>query len=284
MLRPLLKEPLAHFLVLALMIFAVYAVSNPSDTRRPDQVVIKTQKIEQLASLFAATWQRPPTVTELKGLIDDYVKEEIYFREALALGLDKNDTLIRRRLRQKMEFLIDSEAEGSTPTDAELEAYLRANPGKFEIDPMMALRQVYLSPEQRGEKIDQDASAILKILISGDPTDPAALGDVTLLPSELSLMSKTAIGRMFGREFAEAVDKVAAGQWMGPIKSTFGLHIIRITERKSGRIPALDEVRSIVTRGWANEKRKSNAQVRFRKLQDRYQVIIESPAQAGVMR
>jgi hypothetical protein len=284
MLRRLVKEPLTHFLALALMIFVVYAVFYPSETQRTDRIVVTDSSIQQLASLFARAWQRPPSTSELKELIDDYVKEEIYYREALTLGLDKDDTIIRRRLRLKMEFLSNAEAEAAIPTDMELDAYLKANPGKFEIEPMMAFRQVYLSPERRGDKIDQDATAILAGLLTNAAMDPDTLGDATLLPSDLLMTGKMSIVQMFGREFADALDKATTGQWTGPVKSAFGLHIVRVTERKTGRIPTLGEVRDIVVREWSIEKRKAIEEARFNQLLQRYQVRIESPSQAGAGR
>ncbi|MGB8091412.1 MAG: peptidylprolyl isomerase [Pseudolabrys sp.] len=276
MLRRLLKEPLVHFLALALVIFAVYGVINTSEAEKPDRIVITGPKIEQIAGLFAKAWQRPPTVAELKGLIDDYVKEEILVREALALRLDKDDTVIRRRLRLKMEFLSDAESEALSPTEAELGAYLRANPGKFEIDPMIAFRQIYLNPERRGGRLDQDAVSILEVLRSGARPDPSALGDSTLLPSELPTTSKSSIGEIFGREFAEALRNSTPGQWSGPIKSAFGFHIVRVSDYKTGRIPDLDEVRNAVAREWANERRKAREDARFSELLKRYQVVIQN--------
>ncbi len=125
MLKGLLKEPLVHFLALALVVFALYGLINRSEAEKPDRIVITGPKIEQIASLFAKAWQRPPTAAELKDLIDDYVKEEILVREAFALGIDKDDTVIRRRLRLKMEFLSDAESDALLPTDPELAAYLK---------------------------------------------------------------------------------------------------------------------------------------------------------------
>lgn len=276
MLRRLLKEPLVHFLALALVVFAVYGVINTSEAEKPDRIVITGPKIEQIAGLFAKAWQRPPTVAELKDLIDDYVKEEILVREALALRLDKDDTVIRRRLRLKMEFLSDAESEALSPTEAELGAYLRANPGKFEIDPMIAFRQIYLNPERRGGRLDQDAASILEVLRSGARPDPSALGDSTLLPSELPTTSKSSIGEIFGREFAEALRNSTPGQWSGPIKSAFGFHIVRVSDYKTGRIPDLDEVRNAVAREWANERRKAREDARFSELLKRYQVVIQN--------
>ena len=239
MLRRLLKEPLVHFLALALVIFAVYGVINTSEAEKPDRIVMTGPKIEQIAGLFAKAWQRPPTVAELKDLIDDYVKEEILVREALALRLDKDDTVIRRRLRLKMEFLSDAESEALSPTDAELEAYLRANPGKFEIDPMIAFRQIYLNPERRGDRLDQDAASILEVLRSGARPDPSALGDTTLLPSELPMTSKSSIGEMFGREFAEALGKVrhlVSGRVRSSLPSVSTSSAYRTTRPAASRI------------------------------------------------
>ena len=284
MLRRLLKEPLVHFVILALAIFAVYRVVKPSEAGKPDRIIVTDPKMEQMAAFFAKTWQREPTAAELKGLIDDYVKEEIFVREALALGIDKDDTVIRRRLRSKMEFLIDAASEALTPTDAELNAYLKANPGKFEIDPVIAFQQIYLNPERRGDRIDQDAASILEALLSGATADPAKLGDATLLPSELSATSQTSISRIFGREFALAIGNARSGRWSGPIKSTFGLHIIRVTDYMAGRIPNLDEIRDVVAREWANDTRKALQDVRLEGLLKRYEVIIGSPLTAGAGR
>ncbi len=281
MLKRLLKEPLTHFIALALVIFVAYDVLGPSGGEKPDRLVVTGPKIEQIAAVFTKTWQRAPTVVELKGLIDDYVKEEIYVREASALGLDKDDTVIRRRLRLKMEFLNDAETDALTPTEADLETYLKAHPGDFEIEPMMAFQQVFLNPDRHGDKIDQDAAAILEVLLTRPATDPTTLGDASLLPAELPLTSKMSIGQTFGADFAAALDKAAPGQWTGPIRSGFGVHLIRVSERKAGRVPALDEVHDAVAREWTNAKRKELADRRFDALLKHYEVTIESLSGAG---
>ncbi|MFM9847512.1 MAG: peptidyl-prolyl cis-trans isomerase [Hyphomicrobiaceae bacterium] len=279
MLRTVLREPLVHFLALALVIFVAYGALNNSDTAQPGRIIVTQARIEQIASLFARTWQRPPTPAELKGLIDDYVKEEVYYREGLALGLDKDDTLIRRRLRQKMEFLNDAETEALKPTDAELEQYLKANLAKFAIEPAIAFRQIYLNRERRGDKADEEAKFILETLRSNPALDPESLGDTTLLPSELTLTSKAAISQTFGTQFAEAIVATAPGAWSGPIQSSFGLHLVHVSEIKPGRTPMLQDVRDAVAREWANDKRKALADARFSELLKRYEVTIESGAE-----
>lgn len=282
MLRSLLKEPLVHFLVLGLIVFAVYHALNRSAEPEPGKIVVTQARIEQLAGLFAKTWQRPPTAIELKGLIDDYVKEEILYREARALGLDNNDTVIRRRLRQKMEFLSDAVIGTLKPTDADLEAYLKANPSKFERDPLIAFEQVFLKPDLRGDRIEVDAASILEVLNSDAASDAAALGDATLLPSKLGLSSARRISQTFGPEFANAIDQVKPGAWTGPIKSTFGQHLVRVTQRKPGRVPELSEARDAVKREWATEQRKKLEDKRFAELLKRYEVSIEAQSNPPV--
>ena len=277
MLRALLKEPLVHFLALGLIVFAVYHVLNRSNQPEPDKIVVTQARIEQLSGLFAKTWQRPPTAAELKGLIDDYVKEEIFYREALTLGLDNDDTVIRRRLRQKMEFLSDAIIGALTPADEELEAYLKANPGKFELDPQIALEQVFVNPERRGDRIEEDAASILEVLNSNASADAAKLGDATLLPYELGLTSSSRISQTFGPQFAKAVDQLTPGAWNGPIKSTFGMHLVRVNKREPDRVPALSEVRDAVKREWSAEQRKKLEDKRFSELLKRYEVSIERP-------
>ncbi len=280
MLKRLLQEPLIHFTVFALVIFGAYALISPQREIAPGQILITSGKIDQITSLFAKTWQRPPTVVELKGLIDDYVKEEIYYREAKELGLDTDDTVIRRRLRFKMEFLNDAAVDSLSPSDAELEKYLKAHASKFEIDGMTAFQQIFLNPDRHGDKIDQDAAAILQVLRANPATDPATLGDASLLPAELPLTNKTSIGQTFGAEFADALDLATLGQWMGPLKSGLGLHIVRVAERKAGRSPDLREVRDDVVREWNHDKRKELENSRLQELLKRYEVIIESPSGA----
>ncbi|APO77927.1 rotamase superfamily PPIASE domain-containing protein (plasmid) [Rhizobium etli 8C-3] len=275
-----MREPLVHFLLLALLIFAGYGLLGADAKDKPDRIIVTAPKIEQMATVFAKTWQRPPTAEELKGLIDEYVKEEILVRQALELGLDRDDTVVRRRLRQKMEFLSTADAEALTATDAELDFYLKANAAMFEIDPMLAFQQVFLNPRRRGETIAQDAASVLEVLLTDPATDHALLADPTLLPPNLPLSGKTPISQTFGVEFVEELDKAPLGQWTGPVASGFGLHLIRVSERVPGRLPALDEVRDAVAREWTNAKRKELEDQRFANLLKRYVVNIESPAGA----
>jgi hypothetical protein len=277
MLKPLLKEPLLHFLLIALAIFAVHGLFGDDADEKTDNIVVTAPKIEQMATLFARTWHRSPTPEELKGLIDDHVKEEILVRQALELGLDKDDTVVRRRLRQKMEFLSAADAEELEATEAELQAYLTANPDLFRVDGMLAFQQVFLNPQRRGDTIDQDTASVLEALLADPAADPSQLGDPTLLPPGLPLSGKASIGQTFGGDFADELNKAPLGQWTGPITSTFGLHLVRVTERVPGKTPRLDEVRDAVAREWTNARRKELEDRRLAELLKGYQVTIESP-------
>jgi hypothetical protein len=281
MLSRLFREPLVHFLVLALIVFVAYHALAPSaEGRKAGRIIVTAGKIEQVAARFAQIWQRPPTPQELKGLIDEEVKEEIYVREALMLGLDKDDTLIRRRLRQKMELLGDTGADALLPSDAELEAYLKAHPETFAVDPAISFQQIFLNTQRQGAAIEQTVENILKTLKDNPETEATALGDPSLLPPETPPTSLKTIGHVFGGAFADAIGKAKAGVWIGPIASGFGLHVVRVSTRREGRAPALGEVRDAVMREWSNDKRKQLESERLAALLKRYEVTVEGVAAA----
>jgi hypothetical protein len=278
----LLREPLAHFAALALVIFAAYAVLAPPAQQAPvGSIVVSAGKIEQMAAIFARTWQRPPSPEELKGLIDDYVTEEIYVREALALGLDTDDTVIRRRLRQKMEFMTSADVDALTPTDADLQAYLDTHPDAFSEAPQVGFQQVYLNPDRHPETMDQDAATLLEALRADPKADTSVLGDASLLPYELPLTSIGSIDRIFGPDIAASVAQAEPGVWTGPVASPYGLHLIRVKTKSPGRIPALAEIRDVVLREWSNAKRQDLEAARLADLLGRYDVRIDAGPTRG---
>jgi len=282
MLGRLFREPLVHFLAFALIVFAAYHALSPTvDGGKTSRIVLTSGKVEQIAARFAQVWQRPPSPQELKGLIDDAVKEEIYVREALALGLDKDDAVIRRRLRQKMELLSDAGADVLSSTDAELEAYLKAHPETFAVNPAISFQQVFLNPQRQGGGSEQTAASILKTLKANPEIDATSLGDASLLPAEMPMTSLKSVGHIFGSEFADAIGKLEAGAWTGPIASGFGLHVVRVSEHREGRVPALGEVRDAVMREWSNDKRKELENDSLAALLKRYQVTVEMPSAGG---
>ena len=272
MIGRLIREPLVHFLILAGLIFAAHGLLA-GRTVTEEAIVVTPAKVEQMASIFARTWQRPPTADELKGLIDDYVKEDIYVREAMRLGIDKDDTVIRRRLRMKMEFLTDAEVEATPPSDVDLAAYLATHSDKFQDAPRIAFEQVFLDAGKRGAAAEADAAALLASL-KKDDTLAAGAGDPTLLPPYLQLTDHHGIAQQFGEDFAAAVVMLPVGGWQGPIVSGYGLHLVKVTQHEAGRLPELAEIRPRVEREWMNDRREAVARERLDELLKRYTVTV----------
>ncbi len=269
----ILKEPVLHFIIVGAAVFVVFYVI---DIKRKEQarreIVVSSERVEQLASFFEATWQRPPTDKELQGLVDDFVLEEVYFRKALDMGLDREDTVIRRRLRQKLEFFVD-DFSLVEPTDIELAGYLSENAEKFRSSPTYTFRQIYFNPDRLGDQPAKQVTSIVDQLRAGKQVD----GNPSLLPESFDRASREEVDRTFGRGFAAKLDEVATEQWHGPVVSGLGLHIVRLDARTESRLPQLDEVRSVVVREWQNEKRKANRERINKRMLDDYEVIIEWP-------
>ena len=277
--RSFLREPLVHFLALGLLIFLVFKWIGGNTGPGSHQIVITHGQIENLAVGFARSWQRPATEAELKGLIDDYVKEEIAVREATAMGLDRDDTIIRRRLRQKLEFLTEDMAASKPPTDAELQAWLRQHPDSFRTEPQVAFRQVYLNADHRGASARADAEQILAHLRAAGPdiaTDQ--LGDPTMLPSEQPLEPLREVVRSFGDDFAQQVTKIEPGNWTGPVESSFGLHLVLIEKKVAPSQPTLSDVRPLVEREFFAERRKAELQSLYDRLSKKYTITMDRSA------
>ncbi len=271
----LLREPLLHFLLLGAALFLLYDVLRGQD-ERPDRIVVDAARVEQLAVGFSRVWQRPPTGAELAGLVEDFVREEVYYREALAMGLDRDDTIVRRRMRQKLEFLSEDLVDLAEPSEAQLEAWLAEHADDYRVEPRAALRQVYVSRERHGERAGAEARRLLERLREG--ADAAALGDASLLPTSLPLSPQREIAKHFGDDFAAAVMALEPGAWGGPVESTFGLHLVRLEAREPARTPTLAEARRAVERDWASARREEANEAFYQALRARYEVRVEMPA------
>jgi hypothetical protein len=277
-LRVLLREPLVHFLLIGAALFVFFSWTGGSGGLDSNRIVIGPGQVEHLAVGFGRTWRRPPTPGELKGLVDDYVREEIATREARGMGLDRGDTVIRRRLRQKLEFLVEDAAEAVPPTDAELQKWLDAHPDTYRQEPQVAFRHVFLSPDRRGEDVEREAEALLRRLRSAGPdADIGHLGDSIMLPSEFELAPLPVASRMFGNEFAGRLTEIEPGQWTGPVPSGYGLHLVYVRERIEGRAPELANVRDAVARDLLTSRRREQLETMYERLLERYEVVIDMP-------
>ncbi len=266
----LLREPLLHFFAIGGLIFLLFVAVNDSRETPADVIVVTPARIDRLAAGFRSVWKRMPTDDELDALIEEHVREEVYYREALALGLDRNDTIVRRRLRQKMEFLADTGADFLEPAAGELEAYLAANEQTFRLGPRLAFEQIYLGETPGQATITRSLSAL-----RSDPvTDPSTLGEPTLLPAQLGLSPPNAIDGVFGQGFFELLAELPPGVWAGPVASGYGVHLVRIGESLAARTPPLEEIRDNVLRDWKAAKARELRELHYARLRGRYVVEI----------
>lgn len=269
----LLKEPALYFVIIGGLLFAFYQKFDPNALEPgDDEVVVTSGRIEQLATVFQKTWQRPPTREELEGQVDDFILQEIYYREAKAAGLDQDDTLIRRRLRQKLEFLTDDLA-ATEPTDAELEEFIEKNPDRFALPGSLSFRQIFFNPDKLGDRPDEALGTAAALLEEGKEPE----GHSTLLPATMRDATPIQITGTYGQEFADRVAGLEAGNWVGPIRSTYGFHFVKVDDRKAGGMPDLDQVKPQVQRGWEHEQRERFREEFNRKLLEKYDVSVEWP-------
>jgi hypothetical protein len=264
--------------VLGALLFIGYSLLHRSSAPKAGQIVVTPGKIANLRESFSRVWQRPPSASELDGLIEDYIREEVLAREAMALGLDRDDTVIRRRLRQKMEFLFNNRAAQAEPSDEQLRAWLSAYPDAFRVEPRFTFRQVYLNPQRRGAHLARDSAQLLaQLQHAGSQADVAALGDASLLEHAFEALPASAVAKQFGKQFTAQLGEVPTGQWHGPIASSYGAHLVFVSARTEGRLPALEDVRDAVRRDWANAQRHAANEQFYQALLQRYTVTIERP-------
>jgi len=277
--KSFLREPLVHFLLLGATLFLIFEVFNNSVDPQSSRIVITDGQVEFLKASYTRIRQRTPTDEELKGLIGGYVREEIYYREALALGLDKDDSVIRRRLRQKMELMSDDLAGIVVPSDEQLHKFLEINADKFRIEPGIAFRHVFLDVTQRGLSADDEAERLLEVLINEkNENAPDTLGDDLMYPKTFTLTPVSEIAKLFGKPFSLELTKIPPGKWSGPIQSGYGLHLVMVTKHVAGRLPQLDEIRETVEWEWSAANKKELKENIYRELSNKYTVVYEQRA------
>jgi hypothetical protein len=274
--RRLLREPLLHFFVLGALAFALYGRLHRGALDAPEEIVVDRARLENLAAQFERIWQRAPTPEEREGLVETWVREEILYREGVAMGMDRDDPIVRRRIAQKMDFLADGLAP-TQPSDSDLQAWLDAHPDDYRIEPVYTLRHVYFDVGRRGDRLAADLSAARAALQAG----ATASGDPSLLPDALESAPAREVERVFGAEFAAALDALPVGGWQGPVRSGYGLHLVELRARTPGRAATLDESRSALERDWLHDRSAAANQTFYEALRKRYTVRIEDEVGAG---
>jgi peptidyl-prolyl cis-trans isomerase C len=256
------REPLFFFLLAGAVIFAVSELtSGPGD----DYLIAVTDaERARISDQWRAQMGRAPTDEELAGLVEQWVREEIYYREALRMGLDRNDVIIRRRLAQKLTFLTEDVIAGAAPSTDELEAYFEANSQRYRIPERFTFRHRYFSTERRPNAREDAAAALADETVRGDPF---------MLQKAYALRSSREIGDLFGADFADGLARLTPGSWQGPIRSAYGWHVVLVEQRAPARLPSLEDVQKRVAADLSQERRRQANEEYYRSLRQRYEII-----------
>jgi hypothetical protein len=269
----ILQEPLFHFFILGAVLFVLYGWLNGNSERPTDEIVIDQIRLNSIRSTFEKTWQRPATEDEMQNLIDAWVREEVLYREGMLIGFDRDDQIIRRRIAQKMSFIADGLAP-AVPDETELSLWFVANRDDYKISPVLTFRQVYFDPSRHADQLDRVLDDARAALATGD--ESKLPGDATMLPESLELAPTTEIARLFGKDFAIALEDMEVGEWQGPVRSGYGLHYVQLEERIEGRAPTLDEVRPAIERDFLGQRSREINEAFYESLRERYTIRVEA--------
>ncbi len=284
------REPLAQFLLIGVVLFLISGALNrhtkPGGTGR--DIALTVDDIRQLHNTFAAQWEREPSTDEMRGLVEQRIREEILCREALQLGLDKDDVIIRRRLAQKMQFLSEDVSAAYEPKTEEMELWFEKNSQRFSLPATVTFRHLYFSPDRRGRSVQQSAlKALAKI--DGQPEDSKIAGDLAdrfMFQNYYRDRSAEELTKDFGTGFAQAIFQLKPGGWRGPIESGYGWHLVWIESITPGRIPDFEEVESEVKSAWLADQKAQEWQKAYQKMRVKYQVsfpdLPAEPSSAGM--
>jgi peptidyl-prolyl cis-trans isomerase C len=276
-----LREPLLHFLLIGVALFAMYAYTQRGrgGVESSKQIQLTLDDLVQMNIYFASQWKRPPTPAEFQAMVNDKVREEILYREALAIGLDKDDTIVKRRMAQKMQFLAEDVAAAHEPSGAELQAWFDKNSGKFALPSRYSFRHLYFATDRRGPRAQADAAAVLTQL-AGQPADSklaASVADRFMFQDYYGDRAPSAIAKEFGSPFAVALAGVKPGTWQGPIESGYGWHLVFVDTVIPGHIPTLEEIESDVKTAWLGEQKATAWQKAYAKMRAKYTVLLPAP-------
>jgi hypothetical protein len=270
-----LRQPLLHFLIAGFALFVLYGGLHRSTVHQdPQRIEITPEIVQRIAISWLARWQRPASEQQLQGLIDEYVKEEILYREALKLGLDKDDTIIRRRLAQKMDFLAEDVASLREPAPGVLEAWYNQHQDAYAPPPLATFHHLFFAFDKRGA----DAQAQAQAALSGLTDQNSGEGDAFMFKSAYTEQSRDQVARVFGSTFAISLFKQTPGSWVGPVESGFGWHLVWIDTLAKPPAPPFETVAQQVKSDWLSEQRSASKREHFEALKARYEVVVMMPA------
>ena len=273
----LLREPLVHFLVIGVLVYCLYDYFGNQPVESLDTITVTAAEVDWLEQTWEKRWNRAPTSSERQGLIDAYVKETVMYRQAIAMGLDRDDTIVRRRLAQKLEFLTRDLTEIASPSKEEIRTYFQTHQDTYETPVYLSFMRVYFSPDKRGEQTVQDARETLAELAGKDASaqNIKETGDPFMLQQYYPERSEQEVSRLFGNEFAQETSQLPVGQWTGPVQSGYGLHLVYVHDRVESTMPEFEDIQDRVLEDWAADKRTEVDEKFYASLLTRYKVVIE---------
>ena len=273
--RALLKEPLVHFLLIGAVIFAAHTLWQSRQSTAERTIIISQDALQRLSTIWAGEAGREPTPDDVRGLLAEYVREEVLYREALRLGLDEDDTIIRRRLAQKMGFLLSNDTSTQTLTDADLRTAFDANPEQYRAPARISFVHIPFNIPSAGTSRDAEIANIAARLNTPDAPSPDQVGDPFMLARRHVDIDETSLGRLFGRDFARDVFELPVGEWSQPLRSRLADHLVKIDTRTPGGIPAFETVADKVRANETERQKRVRDAAALETLMERYQVIID---------
>lgn len=264
-----IREPIVVFVVMGTMLFFLYQIVTGSIERNNKQIHVSKAQIALLEETYRKTWSRPPGEAELNALIDDFIMDEIFYKEAVAMGLDKTDLTIKQRLRQVMEMMMDDYTT-IYPSEDQLRSYLEAHPEKFRLDDRISFRQLHFKAEEK-----EEATAFLERLSASESAYESYTGGLLLLQEMNVNQMKNDVNKLFGSYFSTAIFGLEAGKWTGPLESSYGWHLVYIYDIVPGKIPDLDDIWDLVEREWSVERKNEIKEEQYRLMREAYDISIE---------
>jgi peptidyl-prolyl cis-trans isomerase C len=273
-----LREPLLHFLLIGAALFVGYRALNPSPeaSAQSNRIELTQDDLLQMSVTWLAQGRPAPTPEQMRNLVEHRVREEVLYREALALGLDKGDTIVKRRLAQKMEFLAEDVSGLAEPATEELRVWFASNAQRFALPPRASFHHLYFSFDRQGERAGASAVRALQAL-AGKPRDwveAATLADPFMFQDFYGDRSFDDVAKLFGPSFARALLQLEPGSWQGPIESGYGWHVIFVDSITPSRVPAFEEIEAEIKSEWVAEQRADAKGKAFEAMRARYQVVL----------
>lgn len=276
-----LREPLMHFLVIGAAIYLLYGLfAEPVPDEDNKTIVVTAGEIEWMQSSWQKRWNRPPTAQEFDGLVQQYIRETVLYREALTMGLNQHDQVIRRRLAQKLEFLAKDLVTLTPPSDEDLRGYFTEHRDRYQRPVLYTFTQVFIDPDKRGDATLEEAEEIkARLIAEGDALeDPGALGDSFMLQTYFPQKEPAEVQKQFGSGFTESLVELAPGRWHGPVLSGYGVHLVYVSDISEPPEPVFAVVRERVVQDWTADKGEELNERFYANLRDQYQIVIETPA------